>query len=135
MTPTLHIAAAIFLNERRQVLLVRKRDTTAFMQPGGKVDSGEQPLAALIRELQEELGLTAPLEYLGSFPAGPETANEHMRLYRATTDDAPVPDPHEIESLDWADPQDVALWIEQRPDDFTPPFRLLFRWYFARHSS
>lgn len=57
MTTTLHIAAAVLLNERQQLLLVRKRGTSAFMQPGGKIDRGEQPLDALIRELQEELGL------------------------------------------------------------------------------
>jgi 8-oxo-dGTP pyrophosphatase MutT (NUDIX family) len=28
------------------------------MQPGGKIEPHEQPLGALIRELQEELGLT-----------------------------------------------------------------------------
>ncbi|MCI1011986.1 NUDIX domain-containing protein [Pseudomonas oryzihabitans] len=74
MTPTLHIAAAILLNERRQLLLVRKGGTTAFMQPGGKVDPGEQPL---IRELQEELGLVITAEaatFLGNYQA--PAANE-----------------------------------------------------------
>jgi len=77
LTPILHIAAAILLNERQQVLLVRKRGTTAFMQPGGKVDPVEQPLAALIRELQEELGLVitaAAATFLGHYQA--PAANE-----------------------------------------------------------
>jgi 8-oxo-dGTP diphosphatase len=40
------VVAALIRDEAGRVLLVRKRGTKAFMQPGGKRDSGESDLAA-----------------------------------------------------------------------------------------
>ncbi|MEM9477678.1 MAG: hypothetical protein AAGA71_20510 [Pseudomonadota bacterium] len=37
-TKTLHIAVAVVLDEAGRMLLVRKRGTEAFMQPGGKIE-------------------------------------------------------------------------------------------------
>jgi 8-oxo-dGTP pyrophosphatase MutT (NUDIX family) len=54
--PVIRIAAAVIVDAQGRVLLVRKRGTEAFMQPGGKIGAGEAPADALIRELQEELG-------------------------------------------------------------------------------
>lgn len=57
MSAVIHIAAALLLDDQGRTLLVRKRGTTAFMQPGGKLEPGEPPVQALLRELHEELGL------------------------------------------------------------------------------
>ncbi len=50
------IVAALIRDEAGRVLLVRKRGTAAFMQPGGKRDAGEDDVTALTREIVEELG-------------------------------------------------------------------------------
>ncbi|WP_072034451.1 NUDIX hydrolase [Pantoea rodasii] len=52
---TIRIAAAIIMDEQDRMLLVRKRGTPFFMQPGGKIESTESSVTALIRELSEEL--------------------------------------------------------------------------------
>ncbi|HEX8573121.1 MAG TPA: NUDIX domain-containing protein [Allosphingosinicella sp.] len=52
----IRIVAAVILNSAGETLLVRKRGTAAFMQPGGKPAEGESEIGALEREIVEELG-------------------------------------------------------------------------------
>lgn len=105
----IRIAAALLLDQAGRTLLVRKRGTKAFMQAGGKIEQGEQPLAALARELDEELGLRfepAAATYLGHFsaPAANEPGYEVqaevfcLRIAEAVTAAA------EIEEILWVDP-------------------------------
>ena len=51
----IRIVAALVQDEAGHVLLVRKKGTRAFMQPGGKLQDSESHLDALERELREEL--------------------------------------------------------------------------------
>jgi 8-oxo-dGTP diphosphatase len=53
---TISVVAALIRDDSGRMLVVRKRGTAAFMQPGGKRDAGEDDLTALDRELGEELG-------------------------------------------------------------------------------
>ena len=102
----LRVAAGIITDPSGRTLVVRKRGTTAFMQAGGKIEPGESALAALTRELLEEIGLQLDpdaTEYLGSFRA--EAANEPNTVIRAevfalVTDGVVAPS-SEIEELVW----------------------------------
>jgi len=49
--PTIKIAAALILDEKNRMLLVRKAGTKFFMQPGGKIETSESPESCLVREL------------------------------------------------------------------------------------
>jgi 8-oxo-dGTP pyrophosphatase MutT (NUDIX family) len=69
---TIRIAVAIITDPDGRMLVVRKRGTDAFMQPGGKIEAGESSLKALTRELHEELGLTIDAAMCG--PLGVRSA-------------------------------------------------------------
>ncbi|MCH4246628.1 MAG: NUDIX domain-containing protein [Acinetobacter populi] len=53
---TITVASAIIANQQGQLLLVRKKNTRAFMQVGGKLEVDEAAEQALKREILEEIG-------------------------------------------------------------------------------
>jgi 8-oxo-dGTP pyrophosphatase MutT (NUDIX family) len=55
--PVIRIAAAVIIDASGRWLLVRKRGTSAFMQAGGKIEPGEHPRDAVVREVGEELAV------------------------------------------------------------------------------
>jgi 8-oxo-dGTP diphosphatase len=106
---TIKVVAALIRDEAGCVLLVRKRRTIAFMQPGGKRDAGEDDVAALSREIAEELGCRvdrASIRPLGQFDA--PAANEpgfrvQARLYGIDVSGDITPS-REIDETIWIDP-------------------------------
>lgn len=107
----IEIVTALIRDERGHVLLVRKRGTACFLQPGGKREPGESDLDALARELHEELGCSivpGTAEKLGTFEA--PAANEPGQRVRAAIYAASLAGDvacrAEIEEYAWIDPRD-----------------------------
>jgi 8-oxo-dGTP diphosphatase len=67
MSAVVPVAAAVILNPDGQVLLAQRppgKHYAGYWEfPGGKVEPGETPQAALVRELREELGLSVTRAY------------------------------------------------------------------------
>ena len=112
MLKTIRIAAALVLRGNGDALLVRNRGTTAFMQPGGKIEPQETSEEALIRELFEELRLAADisdLAFLGQFQALAANEPDHIVIadtFRLHVEDAAIIATAEIEEVRWVSPVD-----------------------------
>jgi 8-oxo-dGTP pyrophosphatase MutT (NUDIX family) len=114
MRKTLTLAVGVLRDDQGRMLVVRKKSTTAFMQPGGKIDAGETPKQALKRELFEELSIEVDvqgLEWLGK--ATSPAANE------PETD--VVADIFAVKQADWPEftltaEIEEARWLDQQSD-------------------
>lgn len=114
---TIYIVAAIIMDEFNQLLLVRKKGSAFFMQAGGKIESGETPLATLQRELQEELAVCVEAEqctYLGHFtaPAANEAGYEvDAHIFQVHMSHRTITAHAEIEEVVWSSITDAKQLI------------------------
>lgn len=113
----IRIVAALIRDAAGRVLLVRKRGTSAFMQPGGKRDAGEDDATALARELDEELGcrvVPGTVSRLGVFDcvaANEPDARVNAAVYAVdvTGDIRALAEIDEILWIDPSSPPDIHL--------------------------
>ena len=114
-SPTILFVVAAALTNGKGEILLQKRPMGAQMAglwefPGGKVDIGESPEAALVRELAEELGINVAAQDLvpetfASEPLGDR--NLVLLLYRCTTW-LGAPSAIYASEIQWTLPQDMA---------------------------
>lgn len=137
-----HRAIHVFVFRPDGQMLIHQRSPTKEEFPSvwtsscsGHVSAGETYEDSAPRELQEELGLTAELTWLNKFNACAETSWEFTVLYSAISNDEPVPDPGEMTDIRWLPVKEIQSWMNARPDEFSPAFQILFRWYLQSQGS
>lgn len=116
-----YVVAAVCLRDADgRILTVRKRGTSSFMLPGGKLEPGETAAEAAVREVAEEVGLeVAAVVPLGHFVT--DAANEPGHLVDAEVFTADLPGEPvvsgEIDELRWLDP---SSHLDLQRDDIAP---------------
>ncbi len=109
------LAAGIIIDPKGRLLVVRKKNTHKYMLPGGKIDAGETPIEALLRELQEEVNLQIPpalAHFIQTYEA--PAANEPGYFIRSNLFMVLLPELMEIEpNSEIAE----AIWITPKECD------------------
>jgi 8-oxo-dGTP diphosphatase len=127
------VAAAVLLDGEGRVLLAQRPHGKSLAGlwefPGGKIEAGERPEAALVRELHEELGIEVATKDLSPI-AFASHAYEDFHLLMpvwATRNWRGTPQSKEGQALAWADVE--ALDIYPMPPADIPLIDTLKRLY------
>lgn len=100
------VGAAAIVEQAGRVVLVRHSYKSGWLFPGGAVDRGETPAAAILRELREEIGLTrsAPPELFGLYTRRWLWATNLILVYRVREAEFAFSPSWEIRAFVLADP-------------------------------
>jgi len=108
------VVAGLIIGDDQRILITQRRADQALPLlwefPGGKVEPGEAPVAALVRELREELGVTVAVGRVWDvlFHAYPEF-DLVMLVYVCRIVDG-SPRAVEVADLAWVATCDLARW-------------------------
>ncbi len=110
-TPGRRGAVAIVVRDGRMLVIRRSRHVIApltYCFPGGGIEEGETEETAVVREVQEEVGVTIhPLRRLWECVTAWKV---HLAWWLADMEAsaATVANPREVESIHWFTPQEMA---------------------------
>tara|TARA_R110002096_G_scaffold4501_52_gene21385 strand:+ start:503 stop:1843 length:1341 start_codon:yes stop_codon:yes gene_type:complete len=124
-----HRATHIFLFNPAGEIFLQKRSRLKDVHPGawdssaaGHLDAGEDYESAAAREIVEELGLEAELDFVTELPPSEANGQEFIHLFRATSKAKPKWPASEIEFGQFFPTEVVDDWIAARPQDFAGGF-------------
>ncbi|HZX87483.1 MAG TPA: 8-oxo-dGTP diphosphatase MutT [Reyranella sp.] len=114
--PLVLVAAVALVDVDGRVLIAQRPEGKSMAGlwefPGGKVDPGETPEEALVRELSEELGIetaTSCLAPIAFASHGYETFHLLMPVFACRKWNG-TPQPHEGQTLKWVAPMELARY-------------------------
>ena len=108
------VVAAVIRDSNGRILLTRRPENKhmggLWEFPGGKVESGESPEAALVRELEEELGLEVEIGNPLTFAVHEEGGLRILLLFYRVRIVAGDPHGREGQALRWVEASDLSSY-------------------------
>jgi 8-oxo-dGTP diphosphatase len=111
MKRRISVVGAVIFNENNEVLCALRSPTMTLPNywefPGGKINKGEEPQAALVREIKEELGCAITVdEKVEEIEYEYETIIVHLTTYKAQILEG-MPKALEHTELKWVSVKDL----------------------------
>jgi len=117
----IHRTVGVLVFDDTGKILLQKRSRTKDMDPGlwgisaaGHVTKGQDYEDAAHRELQEELGIDAPLAYISKYLVESERETEMSMLFTAKSNGPFHPNPEEVERVEFFDPRKLAFDVSTK---------------------
>ncbi len=138
ITGSLHRAISVFVYNTKGEFLLQQRALEKYHSAGKWSNTccshprpQESNIDAANRRLKEEMGMDCELEEWFNFTYRAEFENglvehEFDHVFIGTTDSIPLPNPQEVASFRYINPEALSLDIEENPELYTPWFRLCF---------
>ncbi len=107
------VVAGVVVRDHQVLISQRRADQALPLQwefPGGKVEPGEAPVAALVRELAEELGITVEVGRIWDVLFHAYPAFDLVMLVYACRIVDGEPRAVEVADLAWAAPEALSEW-------------------------
>src|ERR1044071_7475511 len=107
------VVAGLLARDGRVLVTQRRADQALPLQwefPGGKVEPGEAPVAALVRELREEIGVTVEVGRIWDVLFHPYPAFDLVMLVYACTIVDGEPRAVEVHDLAWVPEGELGRW-------------------------
>jgi 8-oxo-dGTP diphosphatase len=107
------VVAGLIVRDGLVLITQRRADQALPLQwefPGGKVEAGEAPTAALVRELREEIGATVEVGRIWDVLFHPYDAFDLVMLVYACRIVEGEPRAVEVADLAWAAPGALPSW-------------------------
>ncbi len=121
----MHRAVHVVVLNPHGELLLQRRSMAKDLFPGwwdisvgGHVDAGEDYADAVVRELREEMGISAHVREVAIMSPSEVTGWEFQRIYECTIHSDPTPNPAEVSEVRWATLDEVRTTLQP---DFTRP--------------
>lgn len=126
----IHRAVHIFVFNKRKEILLQKRSGLKDNFPNrwdssaaGHLNAGETYQDCVVRELQEELGITdVDIQEISKLSPNEKTGYEWIGLYLSRYDGALRYPCSEVYTTEWFSIEQVQQWIDKRPEDFASGF-------------
>ena len=107
------VVAGLIIGDGRVLITQRRADQSLPLQwefPGGKVEPGEAPVAALVRELREEIGVEVAVGRIWDVLFHAYPAFDLVMLVYACRIVAGEPRAVEVADLRWVLPGELPSW-------------------------